>query len=337
LRTIEGIQSITPSIEQYVLTSVGDRKAPAIVRGVAPENLSTLPFIEKRGIDPLANGYGAGNNGGNTVLMGLFLALGREGLNLQEGDTFDITTDSATASAIGAVPRRKTYRVGNIVETGSVELDRLYIFMPMQQAQILFNKKGRYDRLDMRLTDPYDVAETKRKILDATGYSLSLGDWMADRKEYLNALQIERTMVRLLVMVIMAIATLNIIVGVVMLVKNKSRDIAILRTIGLSRGAVTRVFMMVGTVLGSLGALLGVAVGVLFVINIGAIESFINLFVGGDVFDAETYGLSKLPAILDWAEVGRTALYAILMSALVSIIPARWAARQEPVDALRFE
>ena len=151
------------------------------------------------------------------------------------------------------------------------------------------------------------------------------------------ALQVERTMVRLLVMVIMGIATLNIIVGVVMLVKNKTRDIAILRTIGLGRGGVLRVFLLVGTILGTLGAVLGMAVGILVVTNIDAVEAFINLFVPGEVFDAEVYGLEGLPAILDWGEVIRTGLYALGMSMLVSIIPAWWASRQDPVSALRFE
>jgi lipoprotein-releasing system permease protein len=148
---------------------------------------------------------------------------------------------------------------------------------------------------------------------------------------------VERQMVRLLVFVIMAIATLNIIVGVVMLVKNKARDIAILRTMGLSRSAVMRVFIMVGAILGVAGAIIGIVIGVLFVQNIGAVEAFINFFVGGDIFDAEVYQLDRLPAILDWNEVGRTAAYAIGLSTLVSILPARWAARQDPVAALRFE
>ena len=161
--------------------------------------------------------------------------------------------------------------------------------------------------------------------------------WKSQRAGYLNALQVERTMVRLLVMVIMGIATLNIIVGVVMLVKNKTRDIAILRTIGLGRGGVLRVFLLVGTILGTLGAVLGMAVGILVVTNIDAVEAFINLFVPGEVFDAEVYGLEGLPAILDWGEVIRTGLYALGMSMLVSIIPAWWASRQDPVSALRFE
>jgi lipoprotein-releasing system permease protein len=144
-------------------------------------------------------------------------------------------------------------------------------------------------------------------------------------------------MVRLLVTIIMMIATLNIIVGVVMLVKNKTRDIAILRTIGLSRSGVLRVFLMVGTALGSLGALLGMVVGILFILNIGPIEALINMAIDGEVFPAEQYGLDHLPAILDWSDVLSTGAYALFMSMFVSMIPAIWASSQDPVKALRFE
>ncbi len=341
LASVEGVESATPSIERYVLATAGDLKAPAIVRAVSPEILATLPFVQRSKIDPVTMRYGVSEDGASNVLMGLFLAQGREGLRVLPGDEFTITTDASTPTPLGtSVPRRKTFTVGHIFETGSIELDKLYIFMPIDQAQLLFNMKGQYGRIDVRLEDPYKAPAIKNSLADATGFTLApteFGDWMSDRKEYLNALAVERQMVRLLVFVIMAIATLNIIVGVVMLVKNKARDIAILRTMGLSQGAVMRVFVMVGTVLGTLGALLGVVVGVLFVQNIGPIEAFINFFVPGDIFDAEVYGLNKLPAILDWNEVIRTAAYAIIMAAVVSILPARWAARQDPVAALRFE
>ena len=270
-------------------------------------------------------------------MMGEYLASGAEGLRIRIGDAVEVVTTQVTASPMGGAPRKKGYVVGGVFQTGSVELDYLYIFMPMAQAQILFNSKGKYESLDIRIDNPDDTGVVMQRIHEATGYSLALQDWQSQRASYLNALQIERTMVRLLVMVIMAIATLNIIVGVVMLVKNKTRDVAILRTMGLSQGGVLRVFLMIGTVLGTLGALLGILVGVAVVKNIGAVEAFINLFVPGNVFDADTYGISGLPAILDWGEVIRTGLYALFMSMFVSLIPAWWASRQDPVDALRFE
>ena len=338
IRDVPGVTSASPYIEEYVLVTANGRKTGAVVRALRNEDLSSLSFLKDQGQAAIDAGFGVGRNGGSTIMMGSFLAAGREGLGVIPGDKVEIITTGTNASVMGATPRSKAYTVGEVFSTGSVELDMAYIFMPMDQAQILFQSKDRYQMLDIRLKDPDKTQEAMRGIALATGNAVRMYDWKSQRAAYLNALKVERTMVRLLVMVIMGIATLNIIVGVVMLVKNKTRDIAILRTIGLGRGGVLRVFLMVGTVLGTLGALLGMTVGVLFILNIGAIEAFINLFMdGGKVFDAETYGLAHLPAILDWGDVFSTGLYALGMSAGVSLIPAWWASRQDPVSALRFE
>lgn len=337
IRDVPGVASVAPYIEEYVLVTSDGRKTGAAVRAIRVEDLETLPFLKDGGAAARAAGFGEGRNGGNVIMMGAFLAAGRDGLGVRPGDRVEIITSQTNAGPLGSTPRSKSYVVGDLFKTGSVELDRLYIFMPMEQAQILFQSKGHYQRLDIRLEDPNRTREAIAAISEATGNAIYLMDWKSQMEGYLNALQVERTMVRLLVMVIMAIATFNIIVGVVMLVKNKTRDIAILRTIGLGQGGVLRVFLLVGTVLGMMGAILGIIVGVLVVKNIGAVEAFINLFVPGEVFDAEVYGLEGLPAILDWGEVVRTGLYALGMSMLVSIIPAWWASRQDPVSALRFE
>lgn len=338
IRAVPGVASASPYIEEYVLVTANGRKTGAVVRALRPEDLKTMPFLKDGGASAIEAGFGEGRNGGDVIMMGSFLAAGRDGLGVIPGDKVEIITTQTNSSVMGATPRSKAYKVGSIFSTGSVELDMAYIFMPMDQAQILFQSKDHYQMLDIRLKDPDKTQEAMKAISEATGNALYMYDWKSQRAAYLNALKVERTMVRLLVMVIMAIATLNIIVGVVMLVKNKTRDIAILRTMGLGRGGVLRVFLMVGTVLGMLGAMLGMAVGVLFIVNISAIESFINLFMGGGkVFDAETYGLAHLPAVLDWGDVFRTGLYALAMSAGVSIIPAWWASRQDPVSALRFE
>ena len=333
---IDGVSSVAPYIEEYVLVTANGRKTGAAVRAIRKEDLATMPFLKDGGAAAIESGFGEGKNGGNVVMMGAFLAAGREGLGVRPGDKVEIITSQTNAGPLGSTPRSKAYTVGDVFKTGSVELDRLYIFMPMEQAQILFQSKDRYQMLDIRLDDPNKTAAAMEAIAAATGNALYVFDWKSQRAGYLNALQVERTMVRMLVMVIMGIATLNIIVGVVMLV-NKTRDIAILRTIGLGRGGVLRVFLLVGTILGTLGALLGMAIGILVVTNIDAVEAFINLFVPGEVFDAEVYGLEGLPAILDWGEVLQTGLYALGMSMLVSIIPAWWASRQDPVSALRFE
>lgn len=331
---VPDVVSVSPYIEQFVLLSANGVRTGGVVRAIPPDDLKTMPIFKDGGAGAIASGFGEGRNGGNVIMIGQYLAAN---LGLGVGDQVEVVTSQMRSGPVGQTPISKAYVVGDIFRTGSAQLDNVYVFMPMQQAQILFQSKGRYQYLDIRVKDPDTTETVMRRISDATGYSLLLRDWQTKNRTYLGALRTERVMVRLLVTIIMMIATLNIIVGVVMLVKNKTRDIAILRTIGLSRAGVLRVFLMVGTALGSLGALLGMVVGVLFIINIGPIEALINLAIDGEVFPAEQYGLDHLPAVLDWNEVFSTGVYALLMSMFVSILPAMWASSQDPVKALRFE
>ncbi len=334
IRGVKDVVSVSPYIEQFVLLSANGVRTGGVVRAIPPADLPTMPILRDGGAGALAAGFGEGRNGGNVIMIGQYLAAN---LGLLPGDSVEVVTSQLRSGPVGQTPISKTYIVGDIFRTGSAQLDNVYLFMPMQQAQILFQSKERYQYLDIRVKDPDATEAAMRAIADATGNSMLLRDWKTKNRTYLGALRTERVMVRLLVTVIMMIATLNIIVGVVMLVKNKTRDIAILRTIGLRRSGVMRVFLMVGTILGMLGALIGMTVGVLFILNIGPIESLINLAIDGEVFPAEQYGLDHLPAILDWQEVVNTGVYALVMSMVVSLIPAWWASRQDPVSALRFE
>lgn len=334
IRDVPDVISVSPYIEQFVLLSANGARTGGIVRAIPPSDLRTMPIFRDGGEAAIAAGFGEGRNGGNVITIGQYLAAS---LGLQPGDTVEVVTSQMRSGPIGQSPISKAYIVGDIFRTGSAQLDNVYVFMPMEQAQLLFQSRGRYQNLDIRVKDPDRTEIAMQRISDATGYSLLLRDWKTKNRTYLGALRTERVMVRLLVTIIMMIATLNIIVGVVMLVKNKTRDVAILRTIGLSRGGVLRVFLMVGTVLGSLGAALGMALGILFILNIGPIEALINMAIDGEVFPAEQYGLDHLPAILDWGEVFSTGAYALLMSMFVSLIPSIWASSQDPVKALRFE
>jgi lipoprotein-releasing system permease protein len=334
IETVPDVVTVSPFIRQFVLLSANGVRTGGIVRAIPPEDMATMPILKDGGAGAIAAGFGEGRNGGNVIMIGQYLAAN---LGVGIGDQLEVVTAQMRSGPVGQTPISKVYVVGDIFRTGSAQLDNVYVFMPMQQAQVLFQSKGRYQYLDVRVKNPDLTEIAMQRITEATGYSVILTDWKTKNRTYLGALRTERVMVRLLVTIIMMIATLNIIVGVVMLVKNKTRDIAILRTIGLSRAGVLRVFLMVGTALGSLGALLGMIVGVLFIINIGPIEALINLAIDGEVFPAEQYGLDHLPAVLDWGEVFSTGAYALLMSMFVSIMPAMWASSQDPVKALRFE
>ncbi len=334
IETLPSVVSASPYIEQLTLMSANGATTGGVVRAIPPEDLATLPIFDGQGAAALAAGFGEGEDGGDIIIMGQYLAAN---LGVLPGDRVEILTFQANRGPFGQTPRRKAYVVGDIFRTGSAQIDNVYAFMPMRQAQIFFQSKDRYQALDIRIADPDKTEIVMQAIAEATGNRVYLRDWKTKNRTYLGALRTERVMVRLLVTIILLIATLNIIVGVVMLVKNKTRDIAILRTIGLSRLGVMRVFLMVGTVLGSLGALLGMTAGVLFILNIEPIEALVNFAIDGEVFPAEQYQLDHLPAILDWGDVLGTGAFALITSMVVSLIPALWASGQDPVKALRFE
>ncbi|MEL7112369.1 MAG: lipoprotein-releasing ABC transporter permease subunit [Pseudomonadota bacterium] len=334
IEALPEVDQAMPIIEQQVLATTDRRQSGAIVRGVRVEDLDNLPFLEGGAAAAKAFGFGEGNNGGDVIMVGRFLAAS---LGLYPGDKVTLIAPNGIQGPFGVQPRRKVYTVGQFFQTGSVELDQAYIFMPMEQAQIFFGRKGFYDKLDLRLPDAMvtDPAETAvNRVLE---YRLPTESWKVQREQYFNALNTERSMMMIIMLILIVITSLNIITGVVMLVKNKTSDIAILRTVGTSRGSIMRVFVMIGALLGLTGALFGAILGVVMVVNINYVIDGIGFVIGRELFPPTVYGLDGLPAILDWAEVIFVTLWAMGMSMLVTIWPAWSAARLDPVDALRFE
>lgn len=345
IRNLDGIKNVHGMHEGQVLVRASGVSTGAIVRVVRPEDLDLYRFIRDEdqsdyfasgnGGDFRAAGFGEGRNGGNQIVIGKYLA---QQLGVTAGSEIQLVTDGGAPTPFGnSGATRKQYTVAGIFRTGNVELDLGYIFMPLEQGALFFRLKSGYTQLDIRLDDPMAVQGARDAINEEVGGILRLDDWQNQRAGYLNALRIERAMMRLVMLVLITITALNIITGVVMLVKNKTRDVAILRTIGASRGAIMRVFIMVGAVLGVAGALFGFLFGVIVVLNIGAVEAFINTMIDGEVFDAKTYGLDGLPAVLDWGEVLFTTGWAVAMSVVVTFWPAWRAAQMDPVEALRFE
>ena len=331
---LDGIVSAAPVIEEQVLASTDYSKVGAAVRGVRTEDLDFLPFLEGGADAARAAGFGEGRFGGDRIFMGRFLAAD---LGLRPGDRVTLIAPEGTQGPFGVTPRRKAYTLADTFETGSVELDKLYILMPMAQAQLFFNIEDSYEFIDVRIEDPMETQDARDAISQMTGNRYLLDDWQRQRASYLGALNAERGMMRMIMLILITITALNIITGVVMLVKNKTRDIAILRTIGTSRGSVMRVFIMIGAILGLTGALIGLLLGVTIVINISAVEAFISWTIQRPIFPPDVYGLDGLPAELDWVEAIFTTLWAMAMSVLVTLWPAWSAAKLDPVEALRFE
>ncbi len=341
------VEAAIPMVQGEVLADSGSAQTGARVRGLRVEDLDKLEFLNTNdqkarqlgivtgGTDEArALGFGEGKNGGDTILLGLFLA---NTLKAFPGDTVTLVAPNGIQGPFGKTPRSKAYRVGGIFRTGSVELDEFYIFMPMQQAQLFFGKKGAYDIINVRVEEAVVTEPTIRAINDLTGYQYAIKDWKRERQQYFDALNTERSMMMIIMMILVVITSLNIITGVVMLVKNKTRDIAILRTVGTGRGSVMRVFIMIGGLLGLTGAFIGAVLGVIITLNIGAVIDFVGWVIQRELFPPTVYGLDGLPAILNWGEVIFVTLWAMAMSMLVTIWPAWAAARLDPVEALRFE
>ncbi|GAB5457699.1 MAG: lipoprotein-releasing ABC transporter permease subunit [Henriciella sp.] len=334
LLDIPEIEAAMPIIQGQVLADTGQRQGGAIVRGIRMEDLDKLPFLEGGEAGARALGFGEGRNGGDVIFLGRFLA---QDLRAYPGSQITLVTPNGIRGPFGVTPRRKTFTVGGLFQTGSVELDKAYMLMPMQQSQLFFGKADTYDLIDVRVTDPMITEPTVSAINQQTGYEYAVYDWKLERAAYFGALNTERGMMMIIMLILIVITSLNIITGVVMLVKNKTRDIAILRTIGAGRGSVMRVFIMIGAMLGLTGALIGAALGVTIVLNINVVEDMISWIIGRPLFPPTVYGLDGLPALLDWGEVVFVTAWAMGMSMIVTIVPAWLAARLDPVDALRFE
>lgn len=332
IKGLQGIETVTPLMEAQSL-AVGPRgSSGALVRGVRAQDLEIYPAIANLKADWV---FGDGKLGGDVIFVGIALATK---LGVVPGERIELLSPNGAATAFGSTGgRKKTYRVGGFIRTGNIELDQVYIFMPLEQAQAFFSQRGRYQFLDVRLTDYTAVESAEAKIRDLIGWQFFLDNWKKRNGAYLSALQTESAVMRLIMLILITITSLNIITGVVMLVKNKSGDIAILRTIGATRASMMRVFIMIGGMLGLVGALIGLALGLTIVLNIGAVQGFLDFVTGREIAPQSIYIFERLPARLNIWEAVATTGWAMLMSMLVTIWPAWLAAKTDPIEALRFE
>ncbi len=333
IEQVDGVITATPVLQgPGMVASLGD-VAPAFIFGVAPEDLDNFEPIREGLISGSRDGFGVGRNGGDRILVAYRLA-GRFGLAAR--NEINLVAAAGRATAFGTVPNRKTYEIAGTFAIGMTELDNLYIYMPMEQARVFLGRGEATDTIEVRIEDPDQAERMVQRLREVVPLGVPVNDWRARHQSLVSALVVERNVMRLILMLIVAIAALNIISGLVMLVKNKGRDIAILRTMGATQGSVLRIFMMAGAAIGVLGTLSGLLLGVLFCLNIGAIQGAVE-FVFGEVFPADIYFLDALPAEIEWSEVAIVTGWGLLMSCLATLPPAWRAARLDPVEALRYE
>lgn len=332
---VPGVVSVTPVTESAAMFRASGQMTGGLVRGVRPEDLKHTKFVYESLTPEARAAFGKGDYGGDQILIGKALA---EQMGLRIGSPITIYSPTGADSAFGNLGGlEKSYTVGGIFSSGTADYDRAYIFMPMEQAQLFFGKEGLWDILEIKVAEPDKVQSMLTPVSQAAGAGNMVTDWRDRLAAFWGALKVERVAMSIILGMVVAIATMNIISGIVMLVKNKTRDIAILRTVGASQSSILRIFFMSGAAIGIGGTIAGLVLGLLFSLNVGHIQHFIEAITGAQLFNADVYMLDAIPSEVDLWDVTWVAVFSLLMSCLASLPPSWTASRIDPVEALRFE
>jgi lipoprotein-releasing system permease protein len=327
---VPGVVSAVPLVEGQALLTLNGYATGVQVRGLRPEDFIGKPSVSGKLIAGKAEDFGE-----DRVAIGQRLA---ERLHLAVGDTITLLSPKLTSTPFGTVPRKGTFEIGMIFNVGVYDVDSGLVMMPLPAAQGFFQTGDGVTEIDVNVADPENsIVAAHVAIFNAVGPQYRVYDWQQSNRAYLNALETEASTMFLILTLIILVAAFNIISSLIMLVKDKGADIAILRTMGATRGMVMRIFFLTGAAIGVVGAATGVLIGVLFVQNIEGIRRVVQAITGTDVFDAALYIFPNIPAKLNWPQVGYIVVIALALSFLFSIIPAWRASRIDPVEALRYE
>jgi lipoprotein-releasing system permease protein len=332
VRKLAGITSATPIVEgQVLLTSDAGGATGGLARGIRPEDLRNRPL--------LAGNIRAGSldqfEGDDAIMIGTRLA---QKLGVRVGGKITLVSPQGRTTVIGMVPRMKAYTIVALFEAGMNEYDSGYVFLPLPAAQVFFQMKEAVSQIEVFVDNPDRVREVSREITRALSpLPVRVLDWQAANSSFFAAVQVERNVMFLILTLIIIVAAFNIVSSLIMLVKDKGRDIAILRTMGATRGAIMRIFLICGTSIGVLGTGIGFALGLVFCLNIESIRQGLQALTGTELFNAEVYFLTRLPAVVDPHEVVQVVLMGLGLSLLATLYPSWRAAKIDPVEALRNE
>ena len=331
LADIDGVVRAMPIIDGQVLaSSPGGQTSGAMVRGLRPADLAAHQVIAEAitagGLERFSAGEG--------VLVGERMA-GRLGLRI--GDNVTLLSPRGVPTVFGTVPRSASYKVVGTFNVGMFEYDNSFLFMTLEKAQVYFRLPETVTGIELTAVDPTDLVDVKRAVTAEVGARGRIWDWQQANAQFFGAIKVERNVMFVILTLIILVAAFNIISSLIMLVKDKGRDIAILRTMGATRGTIMRIFLITGASIGLLGTAMGSLAGIAFALNIETIRRWIEGLAGVDLFSAEIYFLSQLPARIDWDEVLTVVVMSLVLSLLATLYPAWRAARLDPVEALRYE
>ncbi|NOX72067.1 MAG: lipoprotein-releasing ABC transporter permease subunit [Alphaproteobacteria bacterium] len=329
VRNVEGVIRAAPIIRGQLMASFNGRNAGVEVFGERQSDLMTLPLI----VTPET---ASGDIGRFKEGIAIGSGVARE-LGVSAGDRIKIISPDGVKTAFGTAPRIKSYEVVYVFGVGRYDIDRTRIYMPFAEAQSFFNREGTADEIEILVTNPEGVNDQVVPILSAAGPRAVVWTWQDSSGGFLQALKSEDNVMFIILSILVLIASMNIVSGLIMLVKNKGSDIGILRTMGLTEGAILRIFLIIGASIGIAGTLIGVTLGVLFAIYIDPVFTVVNWLLGGGVWDPSVRYLSQLPARLELGDVLSAVGLSLGLSFVATIFPARRAARMNPVEALRYE
>ena len=328
---VSGVKYAIPLIDGQVLASgsVGAGTG-ALVRGIRSEDIGKLSVVSGN----IKQGSIVGFDDSGGVAIGQRMA---NNLGLILGDTITLISPDGDITPLGSAPRVKGYPIVAIFDVGMSEFDSSVIFMPFAESQLYFNMEGRAQTIEVFVDRPDDVDALRGEVETATQRQVFISDWRQRNQTFFSALQVERNVMFMILTLIVLVAALNIISGLIMLVKDKGRDIAILRTMGASRGSILRIFLMTGAAIGVTGTIAGVVLGIVICLNVESIRQFFSWISGTILFNPELYFLSQLPAEMNLGETMSVVLMALVLSFIATIFPAWRAAKLDPVEALRYE
>ena len=332
LRAVPGVVSATPVVQgQALLTSNGGGAVGGVVRGIRAADLRALKEVGGN----IREGSLDQFQGDDAIAVGVTLA---SNYGLRVGSNLTLVSPQGAATAFGTIPRVRAYKVVAIYQAGVSFYDSSYVFLPLEAAQVFFQTPNAVTQIEVMTDNPDHAPAVHRAIAQAlAGTPVRIIDWTQTNNSFFTAVEVERNVMFLILTLIILVAAFNIVSSLIMMVKDKTRDIAVLRTIGAGRGAVMRIFLMCGASVGVLGTFVGCLLGVLFCLNIQTLQHWVEDVTGVSVFNPEVYYLAHLPAKLDPWEVGQVVVMALALSLLATLYPSWRAARTDPVEALRHE